>query len=243
MEGIRVSLQMVGPKNDVAVISVGGYLDTTTSPELEQALKSVIANNKSRIVIDLKETEYISSAGWGSFIADLKKVRAAGGDIKLARMLPEIKDIFEMLEFNRVFKPFATIGEAVASFGIDPKTLGKDIENLSPPKESVPEQKKPTLDKTAPVKSTVKTPITTKKTQPVTVQKVDKSKLSLDEKILDIIRRHPALGAKRISEELYTEEYGYTSVGWFSIWWKLWRKGLDTKEKRKKYVEGLRDKE
>jgi len=42
MEGIQVSLEKVGPSQNIAVIKVGGYIDTTTSAELEHSLSTLL---------------------------------------------------------------------------------------------------------------------------------------------------------------------------------------------------------
>ena len=45
MEGIQVSVENVGPHQNISVIKVGGYIDTTTSAELEHTLSSTLKLN------------------------------------------------------------------------------------------------------------------------------------------------------------------------------------------------------
>ena len=42
MEGIQVSAEVAGSRNHISIIKVGGYIDTTTSSELERALDSLL---------------------------------------------------------------------------------------------------------------------------------------------------------------------------------------------------------
>ena len=49
MEGIQTTVKFAGPGDSVAVIKVGGYIDTTTSSELERTLGTLLKKNQHRI--------------------------------------------------------------------------------------------------------------------------------------------------------------------------------------------------
>lgn len=55
-------------------------------------------------------------------------------------------------------------------------------------------------------------------------------------KIYDIIKKHPDYGAKRISEELNTEQYGFTKINESRIYDELVRSRLNTRQLREAYV-------
>lgn len=93
MEGIQTTVKFAGPGDSVAVIKVGGYIDTTTSSELERTLGSLLKKNQHRIVVDLGDVDYISSAGWGIFISEIKGIKENSGDLKLVRMIPDDRPI------------------------------------------------------------------------------------------------------------------------------------------------------
>ena len=119
MEGIQVSVEKVGPQSDISIIRVGGYIDTTTSSELERALDSLLKAGVFQVIIDLGNVDYISSAGWGIFISEIKGMRERSGDLKLARMIPDVYEVFELLEFHYILKAFDTIEEAIRDFDKD----------------------------------------------------------------------------------------------------------------------------
>ncbi len=50
MEGIQVSAEVAGSRNQISIIKVGGYIDTTTSSELERALDSLL--KQGRFLLD-----------------------------------------------------------------------------------------------------------------------------------------------------------------------------------------------
>ena len=116
MEGIQVSVSSTGPDNNIAVIKVGGYIDTTTSAEVERSLDSILRESRRNIIIDLGNVDYISSAGWGIFISEIKGIREKGGDLKLVNMIPDVYEVFELLEFHYILKAFDSIDEAISDF-------------------------------------------------------------------------------------------------------------------------------
>jgi anti-sigma B factor antagonist len=121
VDGIVVSVMSGLNESGVSVLRVSGYLDTTTAGELEEALAALLAKQHYRIVIDLSGVNYISSAGWGIFIGEIKDVRNHGGDIKLAGMVGDVHEVFELLEFDTILEAFPSTREAVQAFGEAPR--------------------------------------------------------------------------------------------------------------------------
>ena len=116
VDGIVVSVTKGNGQADVAVLSVRGYLDTTTASELENALYGLLKQNASKIVVDLSGVDYISSAGWGIFIGEIKDIRHRGGDLKLSGMVGDVYEVFQLLEFHSILEAYDTPEEAVSSF-------------------------------------------------------------------------------------------------------------------------------
>ena len=116
MDQISISLSESG-QNDISEVRVDGVIDTITAGELEEVIEALLKRQRYRIVLDLAGVDYISSAGWGIFISRIKDVRANHGDIKLAGMVPNVYEIYELLEFDNVMKAFSSIDEARRDFG------------------------------------------------------------------------------------------------------------------------------
>ena len=148
MEGIQLSVEKIGVGNAISVIKIGGYIDTTTSSELERALSGLLKEESYNIIIDLGNVDYVSSAGWGIFISEIKGIREKGGDLKLVRMIPEVYEVFELLEFHCILKAFDTLDEAVTNFD-------QISEKTQTPIDQEPQQSSPTFQ----------TPVTEEKTR------------------------------------------------------------------------------
>ncbi len=148
MPNITVNSSTHPQHKDITLISATGFIDTTTAPDFEKTFQRALSEKKYNLIIDLKDVNYISSAGWGIFIAELKRIRAQKGNLFLVSMSPEVTDAFELLEFHTILKSFPTVNEAVQKgFGKiagvevpDKKRKGKVSEKtaLEIPSESVP---------------------------------------------------------------------------------------------------------
>jgi anti-sigma B factor antagonist len=116
MKGIDVIVEQAGSRYQVAVVRVLGQIDTTTSHELERRLQYLLKDQQFEIAIDLSKVNYISSAGWGIFISEIRGIRESGGDLKLAGMTPEVAEVFELLEFHNILESYRTVEGAVEKF-------------------------------------------------------------------------------------------------------------------------------
>jgi anti-sigma B factor antagonist len=114
--GLRLSLSTAGAESDIHVVRVDGVIDTVTSPELDSVMAALVGQNRLRIIVDLGGAAYISSAGWGIFISRLREVRDGGGDIKLARMNDDVREVYDLLEFEGILPRFDRLDAAQSAF-------------------------------------------------------------------------------------------------------------------------------
>ncbi len=116
MEKLIISEERLEDGDPISVVRLRGTIETTNASGLEDTLARVMGDDCYRIVMDLGEVSYISSAGWGIIISEIKRVRRNDGDIKLARMSPEVREVFELLEFDNILQHFADTPSAVHEF-------------------------------------------------------------------------------------------------------------------------------
>jgi anti-sigma B factor antagonist len=209
MEGIQVSVEKVGPQSDISIIRVGGYIDTTTSSELERALDSLLKAGVYWIIIDLGNVDYISSAGWGIFISEIKGIRERGGDLKLAGMIPDVHEVFELLEFHYILKAFDSVDQAIGDFDRDKGVVTvKDDSGVE----------------------VTDTPETHR--SGITDEKNVFTDEGIDEKVRQIAVQNPEWNASRIARELNTEKYGFIRLSSLSVRKVLRKLDLGNRKKR-----------
>jgi anti-sigma B factor antagonist len=101
---------------EVEVICPCGRLDAYNSTEIENKLNSLIDSAKVKLVISFKELDYISSSGLRVLLATLKKVRKQQGDIRLACLKANVREVFELAGFTQLFTITENEETAVESF-------------------------------------------------------------------------------------------------------------------------------
>ena len=79
------------------IIKIVGRLDTTTATALDKTINEDIAGTKN-LVLDLKELEYISSAGLRVLLGAQKKMQKIGS-MKVTNVCEEVMEVFEMTGF------------------------------------------------------------------------------------------------------------------------------------------------
>ncbi len=218
MEGIQVSVSKVGHQDKISQIKVGGYIDTTTSAEVERALDGLVRNGDYNIIIDLGNVDYISSAGWGIFISEIKGIRERGGDLKLANMIPDVYEVFELLEFHYILRAYDTIEEASRDYNLNSGESSQHPNEI----DNVDIDSYDNLEKPAKEKPTAKSGI-------------ESSANSTEDKIRKIIIDNPDLGFLEIKKVLNSENYDFTKIGVIDTWKYLKKMGLTTKKKRMEF--------
>jgi anti-sigma B factor antagonist len=94
-------------------------MDAACADEL-RATFSEVERKSSRIVLDMSQVEFIDSSIIGALVGLLRRVRAAGGDAKLAGVTPEVEMIFEVTRLHRVFRILPSVAAAVEDFAQQP---------------------------------------------------------------------------------------------------------------------------
>ena len=101
----------------VDVVTVSGRVDSSTAPELDKVLRSITDAERFRICMDLKDLEYLSSAGIKVLISTLKTCKRWNrGELRLANMPPYIAEVFDLAGLIPLFKLYPDLVEAVGSF-------------------------------------------------------------------------------------------------------------------------------
>ncbi len=229
MEGIQVSTEVSGGRNHISIIKVGGYIDTTTSSELERALNSLLKQGRFFIIVDLGNVDYISSAGWGIFISEIKSIRENGGDLKLVRMVPDVYEIFELLEFHHILDVYDKVEDAVNKFESSEaagEPVAKEI--------SLPRAEEPAVEEAPAPAPAASAPVTSDVVE--TTQQISLNDMTLQDKIKNIVKENPEFGSLKIKRELNTARYGFTRIGWFAVRSELTKLKLNKRNKRYEFA-------
>jgi len=98
------------------VVRIVGNVDGLTAETLLAELQARVGEGHVRLVGDLSEVEYTSSAGLRALLSVLRDARRGGGDLRLAAVHPPVLKILELSGFTTILKLYDDVDGAVASF-------------------------------------------------------------------------------------------------------------------------------
>ena len=96
---------------DTVVVKPAGSVNSSTVPQLDACLNRLIQNGQTTIVVDLSETEFISSSGVGLLLGTVSALRDKGGDLLLMKLPKLVNDIFEVLNIKMHFRILKNLDE------------------------------------------------------------------------------------------------------------------------------------
>ncbi len=100
----------------VVVISVSGSMDALTAPVLSDYISQQVNAGKPKLVLDMTNLEYTSSAGLRVLLGGVKEARQHTGDLRLAGLRPNVRKVLDMSGFTSILKTFPDGAAAVQSY-------------------------------------------------------------------------------------------------------------------------------
>ena len=96
------------------LITINGRLDSVEAPRLAQALETANQHGKYKIVVDMSQLEYMSSAGFRALgDAQRNSKRHNRGEVLLVHVPDNIRDALEMVGFADYFHVFEDVNSAL----------------------------------------------------------------------------------------------------------------------------------
>ncbi|MEJ2752388.1 MAG: STAS domain-containing protein [Candidatus Promineifilaceae bacterium] len=113
---MTVSQRELAP--DIWLVETQGRLDQTLTPQLEAALKALLANGHNNIIVDLSHATYINSSGLRSLITGRRLSQSGGGDIAICGLTERLAEVFEMVGLDQVLTIYNSCDEARDHFAL-----------------------------------------------------------------------------------------------------------------------------
>jgi anti-sigma B factor antagonist len=83
------------------LISVSDRVDSSTSPQFNEALEAITGSGRHNIVVDMTKLEYMSSAGFRALLSAQKECKKFGrGEVVLAAVPERVKEALELAGFT-----------------------------------------------------------------------------------------------------------------------------------------------
>lgn len=109
---MEISTRDVG---DVTVVDISGSLDTHTSGAASDRMGDIIGSTE-KMLLNLENLEFLSSAGLRVFLRAAKQQKRSGGAIKACNATGVVKEVMEISGFGSLLELHDSEGDALASF-------------------------------------------------------------------------------------------------------------------------------
>lgn len=86
--------------NGVEIFSISGSLDSNTSTEFENQIVSSLERGERRLIFNLEDLDYISSAGIRVMLKTAKDLKQLEGVVVLCSLQDYVKEVFHIAGFD-----------------------------------------------------------------------------------------------------------------------------------------------
>lgn len=91
-------------------------VDADTSKDIWIYFSTLVRGGARKICADMKKVEYIDSSGIGVIINTAKLLRKQKGDIVLANVSADVREIFKVINLDNFIRIFGSEAEAMNAF-------------------------------------------------------------------------------------------------------------------------------
>ena len=97
---------------DLIQFQVVGRIDASTSGNVEHAVNAAIDGGGHRVIFDMRQVDYVSSAGLRAILVAAKKAKAAGGGVAVFGLQAGVAEVFTVAGFGKIIPIAASDAEA-----------------------------------------------------------------------------------------------------------------------------------
>lgn len=101
--------------DDALLVVVDGQLVVTNRQEFKQAVIDAMAQGVTLVVVDFAAAPYIDSSGLGALVSLSRRLREAGGDLRLVGLNDDLRSLFELTRLDQLFPAYASRADALAA--------------------------------------------------------------------------------------------------------------------------------
>src|SRR6476469_8892558 len=114
MAELNISERQAG---DVTILDLDGKVTIGEgSVALRGAIRRVLGEGKTKLILNLGRVGYIDSSGIGELVSSFTAVSKEGGTLKLLNLTEKIQDLLAITKLLTVFDVFESEAEALSSF-------------------------------------------------------------------------------------------------------------------------------
>ena len=114
MAELNISERQAG---DVAILDLNGKITIGEgSVALRSAIRRLLGEGKSKILLNLGQVGYIDSSGIGELVSSFTTVNRENGQLKLLNLTQKVQDLLAITKLLTVFDTFDSESDALNSY-------------------------------------------------------------------------------------------------------------------------------
>lgn len=113
-ERLAMSLE-VEWRGDAAVVTLHGRISTLEARRLEGELLDQVERGRPKIVLDMSDVPFITSACLGALVAARMRGHKQGGYLRVACPQPLVEQVLRMTKLAKVFGLYKSVGDALTT--------------------------------------------------------------------------------------------------------------------------------
>jgi len=98
---------------EITIVEIKGRIDSNTAKLFGERLTSLIKAGRARLLVDLKQLIYISSAGFRALLVAGKLAEETNGTLALCNLSAEVQRLFDLGGFTDLFMTYASREEGL----------------------------------------------------------------------------------------------------------------------------------
>ncbi|MFF6996417.1 STAS domain-containing protein [Streptomyces sp. NPDC008313] len=116
MSGVQnpLSVEVTLPRDDVALITVEGYLDIDTATELQHHLANQLHHGRRRFLLDLSAVPFMDSSGMNIVLRGYQETRRTAGSLHVVAPTPAVRRVLDLTGVSLTVPTSETVEEALA---------------------------------------------------------------------------------------------------------------------------------
>jgi anti-anti-sigma factor len=105
------------PTDTCDIVAIKGRIDSYTAPDLSKKLNEITAEQRYKIILEMSDVLFVSSAGLRVLI-DIQKTckKMKQGEVILVNIQPRVYDTLELAGFVPLFKFYTDVSSAIDAF-------------------------------------------------------------------------------------------------------------------------------
>lgn len=113
VKGLAIQTEEVG---GTLIARLDGRVDGQNAQDFQAAIEGLLAGKDVKLILDLEQVSFLSSAGLGVLLALARQLHKRAGKISVCALSDSIRGVFLISGFHKINPTHATREDAISAF-------------------------------------------------------------------------------------------------------------------------------